>query len=178
MNTAKLVGFIVGGVISVFLVLIILKFINKDSSLRAKYDERQHIVRGRAYRIAFWTAVILLALYSFIDAYKIDIPIKRHVIPFIIIMISVLVHTSYAILNDGYFGMNESRKRAMVMFVLIGLLNFGISILEMNRGQMIEDGKLSSPFMNLICGISFVIIGIVLFIKSRISKDDYAEEEE
>ena len=113
MNTAKLAGVIVGGVISVFLVLIILKFINKDSSLRAKYDERQHIVRGRAYRIAFWTAVILLALYSFIDAFEIDIPIKRHVIPFIIIMISVLVHTSYAILNDGYFGMNESRKRAM-----------------------------------------------------------------
>ena len=178
MITGKMLGITIGILVGLLIGIIILKYINQDSKIRAKYDERQQLVRGKAYRLAFWTAVILMALYSMADAYGLDLPIKRYIIPFIIIIISILVHATYAIFNDGYFGVNENRKKAFIVFVLIGLLNFGVAVLEIKRGKMMEDGKLGAPFMNLICGISFVLIGIVLIIKNMITKEDIDEEEE
>ena len=176
MSNSKLIGTIVGLFLVAIIMVILLKFVNKDSSIKTKYDERQQIVRGKAYRLSYWTLVILLAIYCILVEDKMELPIQKNLIPFIIVLISVLVHAVYAIINDGYFGLNESRRKVMFVFLFIGLLNFGVAFMEIKRGQMMEDGKLSTPFINLCCGFMFVIIGIVLIIKNITTKEDIEEE--
>ena len=68
------------------------------------------------------------------------------------------------------------------MFVLIGLFNVLIGVMNCIRGNLISDGKLDVPAINLFCGLMFVVLGICIVIKSVMDKkknmDDDEEDDE
>ena len=59
--------------------------------------------------------------------------------------------------------------------VLAGGINFAVAVMAIIKGNMIEDGMLQTPFVNLICGLMFVVVGVEMLLKKRV--DAAAEEE-
>ena len=174
------VGMIFAMLVAVICCLILMKIMNNDNAVKTKYDERQKMVRGIGYKYSFWTLVVLLVIMIILDACELSLPIKNSVLYFLIIIIGIMVHTTYAVFHDGYFGINNQPKQYYVFFVLIGVFNVVIGVINSVKGDLIDDGKLDVPAINLLCGLMFVFLGICIVIKNRISKneDDYEEDDE
>ena len=177
-SLAYSLGVICGIMIVVLLFMVLLKKLNNNNEIKTKYDERQQMVRGKGYKYSFWTMVALIVLCIVFEACEIDLPMQHSVLYFLIILISIMVHTTYCVFNDGYFGINNKPKQYYLSFVLIGLSNVIIGILNSIDGRLISDGKLDTPAINLFCGLMFVMLGICIVIKNMISKEDVEDEDD
>ena len=67
-SVSYIIGVVVGFVLIFGIMFFVSKQLNADKSMKTKYDERQQIVRGDAYKYSFWTMVFLVMIYAFIDS--------------------------------------------------------------------------------------------------------------
>ncbi|MBQ0058355.1 MAG: hypothetical protein KBS83_00095 [Lachnospiraceae bacterium] len=173
----KFCGILVGVVIGIIIVWIALKWSKNDGKVRAKYDERQTAIRGRGYALAFYTTICLIAIYALFLSEVPSFPMMPDIALMIIVFIGVILHVSYCIWNGAYFSLNENKTRVMICFVLVGLLNMVIGINNIIKGSAFTDGKLNIQSLNLICGLLFVAIFLVIFIRKVVPVKDEDEEE-
>lgn len=189
MNTSYVIGFIIGLVVTVLFIIIIAKVItkigNNNGESKTEYDERQKMVIGQGYKIAFWTlSALLVVVQMFIEIGKVAnfcSPIKAEygTIAFSIIIISIMVFCIYCIWNGAYFGLNNNKKRYIIILLAIGVLNILISVGNIIMGNMVVDGQLTGYFVNLMCGIMmFVVVGAVGLRDYLDKKSDEKEDEE
>ena len=170
----KNIGMAMGLIIGIIISLFVIKAFNKDGKMKTKYDEMQELVRGRAYKYAFWTFVFYEALLIIADCCNLDLRCSNYMLQFIGIIIAVMVHAIYSIWNDAYIGLNTNPKRFAIICVLIALLNLAIGIGSITRVGLLENGMIRDSLSNLLCGICFLVLAVVLFIKRS---HDSAEEE-
>lgn len=169
----EVLGAFVGVFIGLILVGVILKFIRKDNSLKAKYDERQELARGKGYKYGFFTLMIAVACLMILEPVLIKY-VESEVLYFGAICIAVFVFGGYCIWNEAYLALNEQTKRTMVCFTILGGINFIGGLVPLFKGHMIEDGKISVYVMNLMCG--FMMLGFALVLAVKKFKDKKEEE--
>ncbi|MCR4692179.1 MAG: hypothetical protein K5739_12605 [Lachnospiraceae bacterium] len=165
-NVGVAIGIMVGLIVSIF----ILKAINKDGKFKSKYDEMQEIVRGRAYKYGFWAIAIYELIMCVVADPSFDLPLSPFLIHFTAIIVGVMVQVTYSIWHDAYIALNTNTGRFTAVAIFISLFNLLIAGIAMARGAMMENGQLQDPFMNLIVGVMFVIIGIELLVKNNVDK--------
>lgn len=164
-------GFVVGVVIvSAVLVIMMLFLTSRNKKLKRSYDERQELVRGKGFKYAFYTVIILNMLYAVAEIAYERIPIEASVVMFLVAICGVGVYAWYCILNDGYFAINEKKKETITCLSVIGLLNLVLGISSALHGGFFEDGMLTHDCMNLVCGIFLLLTVIVILIKHYIDK--------
>lgn len=156
-----LCGILVGGIIGIF----VRKWTKKDGALKCKFDERQRFVRYKGFQYAFWTLAICNVIYALIDIWWEGKIIDTPMAMFLAIIVSIVLYACYCIWNEGYFALNENRKRVLIAFALIALLNFLVFARAARKDGLIENGVLAGHFINLICGLMFLIIFAVMLIK-------------
>ena len=82
MNTAMAAGIPVGIAVGIILVVIILRFINRNKKVTTEYDERQKQIRGEGYKIAFFAVLLFEAAMCAVSLLP-DLPVLfaaiRHV---------------------------------------------------------------------------------------------------
>jgi len=177
MNNARMTGAAVGVAIGLVICVLVFRWFNKDKSVRTKYDEMQEQVRGKAYMYAFWAALICEALLALLAMGDVKLPFDGSTTHFLVIFITVMVQASYSIWNNAYKGMNTNVSRFAVFCVIISIFNFVPAIIAIASGNMLVDGQLQFPFINLLCGLMFVIIGLEILIKRIVDKTAPNEEE-
>ncbi len=165
-------GLVVGLIICVFL----FKYMNKDKKILTKYDERQEMARGRAYKYGFWATMAAAAVVMITDVAGISLA-SSFTKYFFIVFVGILVQISYSIWNDAYLGVNTNKKRLMIICILAGLFNLLGVIGSIKGGQFIVDGVVSDFGSNLMCCILLMLAGIELLIKDRLDKKHEAVEE-
>lgn len=165
MSKEYLLGIFFGVAVGLILVVLLLRWTKKDGASKCKFDERQELVRGRGFKYAFFTLMICTAVYAFADSLAENRMIGSLTGVCICIVISCVVYACYCIWNEGYFALNENPKRVMVAFVLISLMNFAVFARSAMKGNLMENGVLSESFVNLFCGIMFLVIFAVLLLK-------------
>ena len=100
-------GIIVTIAATILLVTLFLKLGNKDKRVKTEYDERQKIIIGQGYKIAYWTLAALLVvvqIYKTIaGTFGTDYLAKTDfgVITFGMIVISIMVFCVYSIFNGA-----------------------------------------------------------------------------
>ena len=170
MNIFKSAGIAAGVVVGIILVVILFKFANKDHKTRTEYDERQMIIRGRAYMYAFYTILSYECLMLFLAAAEVRIPVEDFILHFIGIALGCMVLAGYSIWNDVYWGLNNDPKRYGYAIAAIILLNAVPVVKTFMDGEMFQDGKISSVFINLIVLIMMVVLVVLLLIKKQMNK--------
>ena len=174
-NTSYVLGMILGVVIALAVLLILWKV--KGTSLNGKYDERQELVRGRGYKYAFFTIVILVFLYMIVDMLGITdmMPFTHSSLAIAILFIGVMVYAVYCIRNDAYFGIGQNRRTYCILLGFIIVLNLLSAVMNL-RDEPFEGGKLAlGPCMQILCVITFGVVLISLLIKGR---EDGAEDDD
>lgn len=174
MNNAMAIGIGCGIVVALIITFILLLVMKTDGSLKCKYDERQELVRGRGFKYGFFTLLIYFAVYGYLGIALEKLPVDHMTGCFVGILLGVLVCACYQIWNEGYFALNENRRRVLIIFAVVAVVNFLIAGRNMMHGEMVHNGVLTIHSLNLFCGLMFIIIAVVLFLKDRLG----AKEEE
>ncbi len=155
-------GIIVGLIICIFL----FRYMNKDKKVMTKYDERQEMARGKAYKYGFWASMIAAAFVMLLDISMITLA-SSFTKYFFIMFVGIIAQVTYSIWNDAYYGINTNKKRLIVICIVAGISNLLNVVATIMGGQFIVDGIVSDAGANALCCILLLYAGVLLIIKDR-----------
>ncbi len=152
------IGIGLGIMIGIGSLIIILALTKNGDDAQSKYDERQQIARGKAYRAGFYTMGLAVLVMFVLEMAGISLPIERSLTYFMIFVLGGLALIAVNIWNDSYFAMNENPIRFVIVFALISLFELMVGIRYLRTGQMVVNGILTFRAM------SFVVVFMLLFV--------------
>ena len=76
-----------------------------------------------------------------------------------------MVLACYSIWNDVYWGLNNSPKRYMVLFLATAALNAIPVIGSVKGGTFMENGKFGTPFINVMVLTMLLILAVTHLLK-------------
>ncbi len=168
LQLGRMTGLAVGIVVGLILVVVIMRAVNFNHKMKTEYDEMQRSIRDRGYKYGFYTILIVEALFCVVSS-GMDIPAVPIVVHFIPIFLGIVVQASYCIWNNAYVGLNINMKRCIIVAVAASLINFLAAFLAWRSGTLISGHVIQAPFVNLLCGVMFAILGLVaLFRKAAV----------
>lgn len=175
MKPFTLLGAFIGMLVGLCICALFFRKSNTDGKLRTEYDERQKIVRGKAYKYGFYAMVYTLVIFFLLESGEIILPMHNTIKDFCIIMVGIMVVGVYSIWNGAYWGLNNNPRQYAILFTICTIINFAVSILAIARGSMYENNMLQAPFINLLAGVMFLIIAVTLFMKKYVDKKEGGE---
>ena len=177
-NTALMFGLAVGLMVGLVLVVILLKFANKDKKIKTEYDERQKEIKNKGYVIGFYTTVAMLAVESLWSITGIEFPIPEFAVYFLDIIVGVTTMCAYSIWNGVYCGLNNDKKRYGIIFAIAIALNLIPVINGAIRGDFLSNDPIESlPIFNIIVLAMFVVLLGVMLIRALVDKTSAGEED-
>ncbi len=154
-------------------VFVLLAFFRKKTATPAKYDERQQIVRGRAYRTAFGVIIAYLCLNGFYYLATGTEWADVITASFMGICLSITVFVIECIVKDAYFPVNQQPRFYFVLFIFISAVNLAIGIMNVIADDILTDGRLNYNAMSLVVAAMFFAIVMTLIIKRGIAKSRF-----
>ena len=134
-----------------------------DKFKEAKYDERQTVVRGRAFKYAYGTLLVALLLYAVTEGlWGWCEPVTGCVAA---IAVSLIPYVWISVMNEAYWWANTKRIGQYVTFALLGLMNLGLALSSWLRGDLIVDGVLQVAGANMVLGVLFVYVSILSLVQ-------------
>lgn len=164
-------GLMCGAIVGILFAIIIMKMTKTDGSIKCKYDERQKLVRGEAYKYGFWTLIIYNACYGILSDLVEKVADNLTVIV-IGIFLAAAIQICYSIWNDAYFSLNENRKKMFFVFGILGVTNMSMGLINLFSGECFENGQLTFRSINLFCGLFFIVIFIADRLKNKENKKE------
>ena len=145
-----------------------------DKYKEAKYDERQTVVRGRAFKYAYGTLLVALLLYAVTEGlWSWCEPVTGCVAA---IAVSLIPYVWISIMNAAYGWADTNRLGQYVVFVLLGIMNLGLAVSSWLEGDMVVDGVLQIGGANLMLGIVFIYVFAVALIQRARQKRSGEDE--
>ncbi|MBQ9624621.1 MAG: hypothetical protein IJR47_00800 [Clostridia bacterium] len=168
-------GLIVGiGVAMIFFMALKL-FRRKSLSEEAQYDERQRIARGVAFKYAYWTLLLYIALYAVVDlsGFRFCETFTGIIIG---VTLSLGVFACTAIMKDAYVGINQNKRWWVILNIIVILANAFATVPNFLEGNIIENGMLSHGVVNILMVILFSAVLITYAVHNRSIKTDEEDE--
>ncbi|MCR5399055.1 MAG: hypothetical protein K6E68_05905 [Lachnospiraceae bacterium] len=176
-NNIAMYGMTLGLIVGLIIAIVIIKYANKNNKFKTEYDERQKIERGKGYTIAFYTLVAYESLMSLLSIGDIELPLHDFAIHFTGIVIAITVHCVYCIWKEVYWGLNNDRKKYMMVFALCIVLNALPVLGNALAGNLFDNGKIGLAMLNIMVLIMLVIVVITMLIKGMVNKNTGTDEE-
>lgn len=149
---------------------------NTNGKIVTEYDERQKVIRGTSYKIGFYTYVISAAIMTCVSMAEISLPMQGDVLWFTWLIVGAIPMCVHSVWKGAYWGLNNDKARYITLFCLATAINVIVSVVAFVRGTMVVDGKLSTPFINFLCAMIFVVIGGTIIIKGIVDKKAEGED--
>ena len=178
MNIYASAGVVVGIIIGMIACVLIFRFANRNHKMKTEYDERQKELRGRAYQYAFYTLMVYEVIMMILEISEVNLPAEDTLVHFGGVVLGGLVLSGYCIWHDVYWGLNNDRKRYIIIFLLTVALNMIPVIGAVANNSFIENGKLATPAVNVMVIIMLLIVIAELMIKSILDRKKGMEKED
>lgn len=176
MNIYRLTGIIVGFIVGIIIVAIFYKIGNINGKMKTEYDERQKAIRGQSFKVGYFAMMISLGIMLCLSVAEITLPMIDGVIFFTIMFIGILATMIHSMINGAYWGLNNNRKRYILLFIICTIINLLVPIIALKDGSLFVEGKLQAPFINFLCGLLFVVAAIVSAVNKQTTSDEDEEE--
>lgn len=176
-TAAYLIGMAVG-IIFVVIGLTIIKRRNGGKGAFCDFDERQELVRGRAFKYGFFT----LLLYFIIAVSLGKIGVRQTyfdsaTIIFMGICLGIMVFTSYAIWHDAYFSMQDKPRGWIILFVAMFFLNMVVGLGGLHETDTSSShGLLGEHSLNFCVGAMCAILVIVTAVRQIMNRRQGEDE--
>ena len=177
-NTAYIMGVVVGVAVVIIIALVVYKV--SGNPWKGYYDERQELIRGRGYKYACFTLLILMAVDMLIEVtgFIDKLPVANEAIMFIFIITGVLVYAIYSIMHDAYLGIGQNGKSYTVMILFIVVVNLLSAVMSIRSDDVFAGGKFSTGVcIQLVCVVAFAAVLIAMWArKAQIKKQEALED--
>lgn len=164
-------GIFIGLFAGLMLVSILIRLMRKNHGLKGEYDERQELIRGRGFKIGFFTFLIGIAAVTVLNGFLADY-VSCTVLNFTVLCVSVLCYACYCIWNEAYFALNDNPKSFLIISGVIGIINLAGGISPFLRHTVVLSDPLPKGVLNLMCGLLFTGIFLTLGIKQLVTKEE------
>ncbi|MBO5565253.1 MAG: hypothetical protein J5935_06535 [Lachnospiraceae bacterium] len=161
----------------IFLVVIAVLIGKHKYSVEKKFDEREQVVRGQAYRYAF-TAMIIFEAAHIILLLILGRPMMADgVSSLLAIFLSIGVFAAYCIFHDAFKQMQTKKglKSYVLLLLAVVLLNGFAGWTSYQDGSLVADGILQMPVSSIACAATFLIVLICLLVKQARDRQEAAE---
>lgn len=176
---AGLIGFSVVFFLFYFLFRMINKNNHPEIKGKKRYDERQLVAQGVAYKWAFWTVAGYEAIYGILNTYmsKVDAFafFNQPLNGLLGIFLGVTVYGIVCVVKDAYMSMYENPKTVTVTLGIVALANLLPSISVMKKG-LIVNGVWNLNLINLYAAVALLVVLAAFWIKLAMNKIDEEEE--
>ena len=99
------------------------------------------------------------------------------VLAMIALWISICVFTTYCVVKDAYFTLRSKRTLLIVIIGAASIINLCISTSHIVQGIcIIENGRLSTGFVNLFTGVSCLDLAVMMTIRTFYERKMELEE--
>ena len=130
------------------------------------FDERQLMIRAKAYRIGFISLIVAVIAIMFLQTWDrwtnvVDTPVAM----MSALMFSLMVFGVYCVTHDAFFHRTDNPKAYLGACVAVLLLNvLAVASHLKDNGTLLVDGKLTlSPGGNvLFAGMFLVLVGAII----------------
>lgn len=169
-EVAAMIGALAGILVGLVIVYVACRWIRQGRG-KAQYDERQELIRGKAYKCAFYVTLlgisIALCTGDYIGKY-----VNISVVLFVVLCVGVLMYAGYCIFHDAYFALNSRPGRYAFFSVVVAAVNLvgGIVAFVNSRPSLTE--YLPSGVVNILCGVMFMILGILFLAKQGMDRQE------
>ena len=142
------------------------------------YDERQLVIRGKAYKVGFLSTLGAGAVYGFISTVLKRPLAEDGIAVFFILLFGVGVFVVYCIMNDAFFSISDKIKPVhLVVLLLLGVVSQGYMIYtNLTEGTIVgKNGELTArvlPFGILLLFLCVLAALAIKLIKSRKESED------
>lgn len=143
----------------------------KQGRPKPEYDERQMAARGVAYRWAFLTLMLSLAVNTGVEA--IWGPwAKPGVSAWMMIFLSVGVFVVVCVRRDAYFAVAQDPKASLWLFGAVVVLQIPNIIITLRSGGFVEDGLLTWDALSPASGALFLVLTVCAIVRLRRQRED------
>ena len=162
-----MLGFAVA-VIFGFLAVLILAIVKRRKGVKEEYDERQELVRGKAYKAALFTLMIYLCVDMMVGFIW-----RAWAMPGVSsalgVFLAVGVFVAVCIRNDALLALRQNPKKAIMMALLV--IACQLPSLLFNSDPLVENGLLTHKAISLGCIALFGFEAIMLLLRMRREKE-------
>lgn len=156
---------VIGILVGLILAIVLIAAATKGEAVKAQFDERQELVRGRGFKYAFFGMLFWGVFLFMLEPLEITLPMSLGNASLLSIIIGATIYASYCIWNDGYFALNQRSGLIMAVLTIMGLINLLLGINAFAKGSVWTDGQLSMSTINLFCGIMMIIVCVTMLLK-------------
>lgn len=143
----------------------------KQGRPKPEYDERQMAARGMAYRWAFLTLMLSLAVNTGVEA--IWGPwAKPGVSAWMLIFLSIGVFIVACVRKDAYFAVAQDPKASLWLFGAVVVLQIPNIIITLRSGGFVEDGLLTWDALSPASGALFLVLTVCAIVRLRRQRED------
>lgn len=151
------------------------------SDKRNKFDERQLLVRAKAYRLGFGALIIsdlVVMFLNSLEGWNKDVDSSFSIV--LALAVSFTVFSLYCITHDAFFQRKDNPKEYLIFCIIVCVCEGYVVISHLiENGTLRENGRFTmTPGGSLLLAIMFLIVMIAIIIKMLINKAEAAEEEE
>lgn len=143
----------------------------KQGRPKPEYDERQMAARGVAYRWAFLTLMLSLAVNTCVEA--IWGPwAKPGVSAWMLIFLSIGVFIVACVRKDAYFAVAQNPRTYLWLFGAVVVLQIPNIIITLRSGGFVEDGLLTWDALSSASGALFLVLTVCAIVRLRRQRED------
>ena len=137
------------------------------------YDERQQLIRGKAYQHAFVVTLCVAALYGGLVAITERAYMADGVAALLVTFIGVGAFAAESILRDAFYTAKNRPKTYILLYAACILSQIVGAVDHIREHDLVQDGVLTMNVMPLACVVLFSVILICLIVKAaREPKED------
>ena len=167
-------GYVFGLVFGIALGFAIVALLFRKKVLDMTFDERQERARGKAYQYGFFTLAGCVIVYGVMDSVfgSWCDTLTGNMICF---CVALIVFAAVCIWNDAYLSLRENPRKVMTVFVLVTICNLAIGVINVINGTAVENGRLVSGSVNLIIGVTTLVILVIYLVNYLLAGREEAE---
>ena len=163
-----------------FLILIVILLVSligrKRRAMERDYDEREQLVRGRAYARAF-AAFLLFEGGHILALLFYGRPLMADGVSSLLgFFLSIAVFAVYCIRHDAFKEMRTDQKfrSYSILLVIVVAINAWSGIMAAIDGNLLHDGVLQTPVASFACAACF--LSVLLAMRMQRRRNDREEE--
>lgn len=154
----------------VFVLTCVLKKRKIPNTASNHYDERQLLIQGRAYKYAFFTLLTYILVIGTLTAILERDFATTYVYSLIGLCLALIVYVTYSLFEDAYIGRDGSKNISAGLAFLVGICNAVPALLNLDK--IYVNGILQATSGQLVMGLTFIYVGIILIVKRRMDKQE------
>ena len=135
------------------------------------FDERQNILRGNAFRRAFFAMALIALLYSNI-ALTLGPFMEDGVSEILLVCIGSCVFGVDCVVHDAFLAVKSKPWMYLMSSASVAFMNGIVGMRDFRRGLMVKDGLLTLSVVYFMLAADFIVLFLAVLIKVYVIKGD------